>query len=264
METGSSAAQSQAVPDPSPAAGQVAAVRCTGLRKCYRDGSGAHRVLEGIELAVAAGECLALLGRSGSGKSTLLNLLAGIERPDGGRIEILGQDLSGLGEPGVTLLRRRSIGFVYQLFNLIPTLTVAENVALPLDLLGRLPAPPRGRRPGRPVDPDPVGALVDRLGLGGRAQAFPDRLSGGEQQRVALARALIHSPALVLADEPTGNLDAETGALVLDLLVQLVRERGAALVLVTHSLAVARIADRVLTLDGGRLRDWGPGPGLAW
>ncbi|MCF1184987.1 ABC transporter ATP-binding protein [Marichromatium gracile] len=222
-----------------------ALLRAHDLHRHYREagGHGERRVLEGVGLSAHAGECVALLGRSGSGKSTLLNLLAGIDRPDHGWVEIDGTRLSPLGEPALTRLRRRRVGFIYQSFNLIDELTVAENLALPLALDGvrAREAQPR------------CSAMLERLGLDGRAEAFPDQLSGGEQQRVAIGRALIHAPALVLADEPTGNLDADTGARVLELLAALFREQGRALVLVTHSRAVAAIADRVLTLERGRL-----------
>jgi putative ABC transport system ATP-binding protein len=216
-----------------------------GLTKSYHDGRSEHLVLEDLELEVARGECLALLGRSGSGKSTLLNLLAGIDRPDRGEVRILGEPVSRLNEPALTLFRRRHIGFIYQLFNLVPTLTVVENVALPLELNG-VGAVRKAAR---------VAELLERVGLAERARAFPDQLSGGEQQRVAIARALVHEPAVVLADEPTGNLDAETGTQILALLTELFRKRGRALILVTHSLAVSRIAHRVLSIDAGRLRE---------
>jgi putative ABC transport system ATP-binding protein len=216
-----------------------------GLTKSYHDGRSEHLVLEDLELEVARGECLALLGRSGSGKSTLLNLLAGIDRPDRGEVRILGEPVSRLTEPALTLFRRRHIGFIYQLFNLVPTLTVVENLALPLELNGV----------GAVRKAERVAELLERVGLAERARAFPDQLSGGEQQRVAIARALVHEPAVVLADEPTGNLDAETGTQILALLTELFRKRGRALILVTHSLAVSRIAHRVLSIDAGRLRE---------
>jgi putative ABC transport system ATP-binding protein len=215
----------------------------SGLAKSYHDGRDEHRVLWGIDLSVPAGECVALLGRSGSGKSTLLNLLAGIDRPDAGEVRILGEAVSRLGEPALTLFRRRHIGFVYQFFNLIPTLTVEENLSLPLELNGVEVS----RRPER------VAGLLERVGLARRAAAFPDQLSGGEQQRVAIARALVHEPALVLADEPTGNLDAHTGGEILGLLTELFREQERTLILVTHSLAVSRIADQVLSIEEGQL-----------
>jgi putative ABC transport system ATP-binding protein len=202
-------------------------------------------VLSDVAFEVAPGECIALLGRSGSGKSTLLNLLAGIDRPDTGDVRIAGQSVVTMGEPALTLLRRRHIGFIYQFFNLIPTLTVAENLALPLELNG-VPAARRRER---------IAALLGKVGLDGREGAFPDQLSGGEQQRVAIARAIIHDPALVLADEPTGNLDAQTGHRVLELLSHLFRDEGHTLILVTHSREVSAIADRVFAVDGGRLTE---------
>ena len=215
----------------------------TDIHKSYAEGRQRRRVLTDIGFDVAAGECVALLGQSGSGKSTLLNLLAGIDRPDTGHVAIMGRRITAMGEPELTLLRRRHIGFIYQFFNLVPTLTVAENLSLPLELNGM----PGRERPAR------IAELLGKVGLDGRQDAFPDQLSGGEQQRVAIARAVIHEPALVLADEPTGNLDARTGAVVLELLAHLFRDEGRTLILVTHSLRVSEIAGRVLALDGGRL-----------
>ena len=215
----------------------------TGLGKSYAEGRQQRTVLRDVAFDIARGECVALLGRSGSGKSTLLNLLAGIDRPDTGEVAIMGRSITAMGEPELTLLRRRHIGFIYQFFNLIPTLTLAENLALPLELNGT----PARERPGR------IAALLGQVGLDGREDAFPDQLSGGEQQRVAIARAVIHEPALVLADEPTGNLDARTGNVVLELLGHLFRDQGRTLILVTHSRRVSEIAGRVLALDAGRL-----------
>lgn len=216
----------------------------SGLGRDFREGECQRSVLRGLDLQVAPGEIVALLGRSGSGKSTLLNLLSGIDDPDHGAIHMNGVSLTGLSEPARTLFRRHHIGFVYQFFNLIPTLTVAENVRLPLELVGR-------RR-----DAEAAARMLEEVGLQDRADTFPDRLSGGEQQRVAIARALVHRPALVLADEPTGNLDAENGRRILELLQHLVRARTQTLILVTHSKDVAAIADRALWLRDGRL---GPG-----
>lgn len=227
-------------------------IQARGLSKAFTEGGTTHRVLEGVDLDVRAGECLALLGRSGSGKSTLLNLLAGIDCPDSGTISIRGRNLLHLTERERTLFRRRHIGFVYQFFNLIPTLNVAENVRLPLEL---------NRWPEIRIGPR-VKTLLGDLGLEERAGTFPDRLSGGEQQRVAVARALAQEPALVLADEPTGNLDATTGRQMLELLLGLTRGAGHTLVVVTHSLEVARTADRLLLLEDGRLQQGGAG--LAW
>jgi putative ABC transport system ATP-binding protein len=222
------------------------------LALAYREGSRVRPVLRGATLRVEAGECVALLGRSGCGKSTLLNLLGAIDRPDAGSVTIDGVALRALGERERTLFRRRHLGFVYQSFNLIPTLTATENVALPLELNGT---------PSTAAH-DQAAALLDTIGVGTRRDAFPDELSGGEQQRVAVARALVHRPRLVLADEPTGNLDAETGPQVLRLLRELGRESGGAQLIVTHSLAVARTADRILTLEDGVVRE--AGDGLAW
>jgi putative ABC transport system ATP-binding protein len=213
-----------------------------GLRRVYREGERERTVLDGLDLDVQAGEHVALLGRSGSGKSTLLNLISGIDLPDAGEVVIAGENLTLMTERARTLFRRRHIGFVYQFFNLIPTLSVAENVALPLELNGHA-------RDAAEI----VHQWLAEVGLSGRADSFPDCLSGGEQQRVALARALVHAPSLVLADEPTGNLDAENGRHVLGLLERLVSESGTTLLLVTHARAVSRIADRVLTLEAGRL-----------
>ena len=226
------------------------ALRLAGLGRSYREGEELHPVLRRADAEVMPGESVALLGRSGSGKSTLLNLIAGIDRPDAGEVIVAGVPVSRLDEPELTLFRRRHIGFVYQFFNLIPTLTARENVALPLELNQVEDAAAR------------VVGMLEAVGLAERSNAYPDQLSGGEQQRVAVARALVHRPPLVLADEPTGNLDQETGERVLDLMLGLVREAGCSLVLVTHSLAVARRADRLLTLAGGALTE--QGAELAW
>jgi putative ABC transport system ATP-binding protein len=218
-------------------------IRLRGVSRGYREADESHPVLSGIDLEVRRGECLALLGRSGSGKSTLLNLLGGIDRLDAGEIWIAGERIDRLPEPRRTLFRRRHIGIIYQFFNLIHTLRVAENVRLPLELNG-VPEPQIAPR---------VAHLLGQVGLAERSRSFPDQLSGGEQQRVAIARALAHQPLLLLADEPTGNLDGETGREVLDLLTGISRGERQTLVLVTHSLQVARRADRVVTLEGGSL-----------
>ncbi|MCG5516114.1 MULTISPECIES: ABC transporter ATP-binding protein [unclassified Ectothiorhodospira] len=218
-------------------------LQLTHVSKHYTEGHQRRTVLDGINAQVQTGEIVALVGRSGSGKSTLLNLLAGIDRPDTGEIHIRGRRLDTMGERERTLFRRREVGFVYQFFNLIPTLTVAENVALPMELNG-VGSRERGER---------VDHLLNLVDLANRSQAFPDELSGGEQQRVAMVRAIAHEPALLLADEPTGNLDAETGARIIALLRDLVRDQGRTLVMVTHSQEVAAIASRVWTLDEGRI-----------
>ncbi|RNC70114.1 MAG: ABC transporter ATP-binding protein [Desulfuromonadales bacterium] len=217
-------------------------IRLTDIHKRYREGDRERTVFRGASLSVAPGEWIALLGRSGSGKSTLLNLVSGIDLPDRGDVEVGGSPINRLSERERTLFRRRHIGFVFQFYNLIPTLTVQENLLLPLELAGGITTDGRQR----------ASELLDRVGLADRAGSYPDRLSGGEQQRVAVVRALIHRPALVLADEPTGNLDSETGQQVLELFEQLVRQSGVTLVMVTHSGEVATLADRVFTVrDGG-------------
>jgi putative ABC transport system ATP-binding protein len=215
------------------------------LCRSFREGERVHHVLDGLEADIGTGERVAVMGRSGSGKSTLLNLLSGIDRPDSGAVYIDGMELSALGEPARTLFRRAHIGFVYQFFNLIPTLDVAENVRLVLELNGVR---------GRAARERSLAALA-RVGLQGRAHSAIDALSGGEQQRVAIARALVHAPKLLLADEPTGNLDAATAQEVLPALLDLTRERATTLVMATHDEALAGAADRVLELREGRLHE---------
>jgi putative ABC transport system ATP-binding protein len=232
--------------------GSRRSVRARALSRSYREGEGVHEVIRDAGLEILPGESVALLGRSGSGKSTLLNLIAGIDRPDSGEVIIGEQNITALPEPALTLFRRRNIGFVYQFFNLIPTLSCVENIALPLELNGH---------PGGAVAAQ-TEHMLDAVGLRQRGSAYPDQLSGGEQQRVAIARALVHRPALVLADEPTGNLDQAAGDQVLHLMLALTRKRQSSLLLVTHSLGVARRADRILTLEQGRLSEGGIG--LAW
>ncbi|MEM9596122.1 MAG: ABC transporter ATP-binding protein [Acidobacteriota bacterium] len=213
------------------------------VSKQYREGERLHTVLDAVDLDIASGELLVLLGRSGSGKSTLLNLLSGIDLPSSGQILLQGDDLGALSERQRTLLRRHRIGFVFQFFNLIPTLTVAENLLLPLELAGRAKAEDRDRAFG----------LLERVGLADRLKSFPDVLSGGEQQRLAIARALSHDPSVLLADEPTGNLDEESAERVLEILESCVRDAGKTLVMATHSREVATLADRVLRVQGGAL-----------
>ena len=218
-------------------------LRLENLSKSYREGECLRVVLNCANAAFAPGEFVAVLGQSGSGKSTMLNLISGIDRADSGAIWLDGQDLMALDERQRTLFRRKHIGFVFQFFNLIPTLTVLENVVLPLELNGVLTGETRRR-----AEP-----LLEAVGLLDRADTFPDRLSGGEQQRVALARALVHDPQFVLADEPTGNLDEETGQQVLALLDRLTRQAGKNLILVTHSAEAAAYANRILYLRDGKL-----------
>lgn len=218
-------------------------VRLRDVAKTYRQDCADCAVLDGIDLEIVAGEFVALLGVSGSGKSTLLNLISGIDSADRGEILIDKTDITALDETSRTLFRREHIGIVFQFFNLIPTLTVLENVTLPLELRGT-----NRRESGHQGL-----ALLRRVGLADRANDFPDRLSGGEQQRVAIARALVHQPALVLADEPTGNLDEDTGERVLGLLLELTREMGKTLVMATHDPGIIPFADRVVRIHDGKL-----------
>lgn len=213
------------------------------VSRCFREGDRLHRVLDGLDADVRRGETVAIVGRSGSGKSTLLNLICGIDRPDSGTIDIDGERITALPERQRTLLRRRHLGFVYQFFNLIPTLDVEENVRLALELNGIRGAPARTRSR----------ELLEQVGLGGRLRSAPDTLSGGEQQRVAIARALVHEPSLLLADEPTGNLDDETATQVMGLLHSLVSARGGTLLIATHAWSVAASAARAFELSEGRL-----------
>ncbi len=218
-------------------------VQVHDLHKTYREGDRQREVLKGLGFEVRKGELVVLLGRSGSGKSTLLNLVSGIDLPDAGRVVIGGTDLTGLSEQKRTLFRREHIGFVFQSFNLIPTLTVEENILLPLELNGRT---------GR-AEHEQALSFLDAVDLRDRADSFPDRLSGGEQQRVAVARALAHDPLFILADEPTGNLDYQTGRQVLDVLDRLIHKAGRTMLIATHDRDILDLADRVLTLREGRL-----------
>ncbi len=212
------------------------------VSKSYTEGGVRRQVLKSVSACFIEGECVALLGRSGSGKSTILNLISGIDKPDAGAIDINGTDVTALDENGRTLFRRRNIGFVYQFFNLLPTLTVLENVLLPLELNGL-------NHRDRALE------LLDEVGLLDRKGQYPDRLSGGEQQRVAIVRALVHDPLILLADEPTGNIDKDTGANILKLMENLIRRRNKNLIMVTHSREVAHFADRILYLEDGTLKE---------
>lgn len=213
------------------------------LSKTYTEGKNQLKVLAEASLQIPEGQFVALLGRSGSGKSTLLNLIAGIDTPTTGTIQVGEQTLTALSEKERTLFRRKEIGFIFQSFNLIPTLTVQENLALPLELN---PHPPSQKR-------ETIYQILEKLSLEDRLESFPDRLSGGEQQRVAIARALIHRPSLVLADEPTGNLDTVTSAVVVEMLETLVRQAGHTLLVATHSESMAAHADRVLAIEQGQI-----------
>jgi putative ABC transport system ATP-binding protein len=216
-------------------------LECRGLTRRLRSGNVALTVLDGIDLTIAQGEVVAIVGPSGSGKSTLLGLLAGLDRPSEGSVSVLGRELSQLNEDALALLRRDQLGFVFQSFQLLPNLTARENVLLPLEL---------HRSPNAAVRCDD---MLARVGLGERGHHYPAQLSGGEQQRVALARAFAPEPRILLADEPTGNLDQVTGGRVLELLWSLRESVGSTLVIVTHDERVAGRADRVIRLDAGRI-----------
>lgn len=213
------------------------------LSKWFEEAGTRRLVLDNVNASFGRGEFVVLLGKSGSGKSTLLNLLGGIDTPSQGTIHIDGQDITNLDERSRTLFRRRNIGFIFQFYNLLPTLTVIENILLPLELNNRAGA--AGKQHAM--------ELLERVGLADRAKTYPDKLSGGEQQRVAIARALVHDPLLILADEPTGNLDVDTGRQVLELLDSLTRQAGKNLLMVTHSTDVIGMADRVFYIREARL-----------
>jgi putative ABC transport system ATP-binding protein len=216
---------------------EPAVLRLENLTKRYR--SDRPPVFENLNLELHEGEYLAIMGESGVGKSTLLNLLAGLDAPDSGRVVLEGQNISAMGDNAITLLRRRSVGFVFQAFHVLPYLTVEQNIALPLELLGT-PAAERSRR---------TAEMMDGVGIAGLAKRYARELSGGEVQRIAIARALVHRPRLLLADEPTGNLDPHSAAQILSLLRTQLKQNSAAGILITHSRTAADTADRILMLD---------------
>jgi putative ABC transport system ATP-binding protein len=222
-----------------------AVLRVEGLGKDVASGDGMLTILHEIDFEVRSGEAVAVVGASGSGKSTLLGLLAGLDLPTRGQVLLAGQDLADLDEDGRAALRGRELGFVFQSFHLLPALTALENVMLPLELLGA----------GNGDDPRAAaGAMLDRVGLADRLDHYPKHLSGGEQQRVALARAFAVRPRLLLADEPTGNLDAATGRQVIDLMFEMNAEQGTTLILVTHDESLAARCGRAIRLAAGRLQ----------
>ena len=222
-------------------------ISLTDVSRTFIEGLQRHVVLDGVSLDVGRGEFVAVRGRSGSGKSTLLNLVGGIDTADSGRILVAGNDLTALSERDRTLFRRQHVGFVYQAFNLVPTLNVGDNIRLVLELNG-VEGPEASAR---------IAELLEAVGLEDRADSFPDLLSGGEQQRVAIARALSHRPAVLIADEPTGNLDDRTAARILALLDALVRQHGGTMLIATHSQRIADSCDRVVELHDGRLDEAG-------
>jgi putative ABC transport system ATP-binding protein len=215
------------------------------VTKSYREGDAERTVLRGADASFESGEFVVLLGKSGSGKTTLLNLVSGIDVASSGEVVVMGRALRSMSEEARTLFRREHVGFVFQTYNLIPTLTVEENLLLPLELRAKVNDEARRR----------ACQLLEEVGLATRAASFPDALSGGEQQRVAVARALVHEPELVLADEPTGNLDDQTGSEVLDLIDRLTRQRLRTVLIVTHDRDLIARADRVFALEGGELHE---------
>jgi putative ABC transport system ATP-binding protein len=224
-----------------------AIVSCTHLRRVYGEGEAAVQALRGVTLEFPAGQFTAIMGPSGSGKSTLMHLLAGLDTPTSGSVTVDGREIGGLGDKALTQLRRDRLGFVFQSFNLVPVLTAEENILLPLTLAGRKP------------DRAWLDQLIAAVGLGDRLDHRPSELSGGQQQRVAVARALIHRPAVVFADEPTGNLDSHSSDEVLALLRQAADEFGQTVVMVTHDAHAASVADRIVVLSDGRIVHDGAG-----
>jgi len=216
-------------------------IKLENVSKGYSEGNVFHTILSGVNLNINKGEIVILYGKSGSGKSTLLNLLAGIDLPDDGSIYFENKNITSLSEKERTLFRRKRIGFIFQFFNLIPTLTVSENLKLPLELNSI----PFGR----------VNDMLEEVGLSDRMNAYPDVLSGGEQQRVAVARALIHNPDFILADEPTGNLDFDTSKQIIVLIDKIVKQQGKTMIMATHSKDVMGLADRMLTLKDGKFME---------
>lgn len=217
-------------------------VSATDLKKHYGTAPNLTKALDGVSLEIEAGEFAAIVGSSGSGKTTLLNMLGALDRPDSGTVTIDGSELTAMSEEERTVFRRRKIGFVFQNYNLVPILSVYENIVLPLELDGQTP------------QGDFIGQVVDALGLAEKADAMPNTLSGGQQQRVAIARALAARPSLLLADEPTGNLDSKTGRDVMNLMLETGRRYRQTILLITHNDQIARMADRVFHLEDGRIR----------
>ena len=219
----------------------MAILQTTNLKKYYGDGETQVRALDGVDLAVEPGEFVAIVGTSGSGKSTLLHMLGGLDRPTSGSVTVDGKDLFSLKDEALTIFRRRKIGFVFQSYNLVPVLSVWENIILPIQL------------DGNRVDEDYVRAVIDTLGLESKLRSLPSQLSGGQQQRVAIARALATKPAIVLADEPTGNLDSKTSQDVLSLMKVTGQRFAQTMVMITHNEEIAQLADRIIRIEDGRI-----------
>jgi len=218
-------------------------IHLRNLTKGYTEGKEKRTILDNVSMTFYQGDFILLLGHSGSGKSTLLNLISGIDDPDAGEIEVNGQTINRLSERQRTLFRREHIGFIFQFFNLIPTLTVLENITLALQLNGKLTT----------AKQQEVSQLIDRVGLTARQHTFPDKLSGGEQQRVAILRAIAHNPTVLLADEPTGNLDEATGQTILSLLLELTRQANKTLIMATHNPDIIPLADKIYQVKQGQL-----------
>jgi len=218
-------------------------IHLKNLTKSYTEGKEKRTILDNVSMTFYQGDFILLLGHSGSGKSTLLNLISGIDDPDAGEIEVNGQTINRLSERQRTLFRREHIGFIFQFFNLIPTLTVLENITLALQLNGKLTT----------TKQQEVSQLIDRVGLTARQHTFPDKLSGGEQQRVAILRAIAHNPTVLLADEPTGNLDETTGQTILSLLLELTRQANKTLIMATHNPDIIPLADKIYHVKQGQL-----------
>jgi putative ABC transport system ATP-binding protein len=216
-------------------------IRLENVSKRYSEGKVFHNILNDVSLDIYEGEIIILYGKSGSGKSTPLNLLAGIDLPDKGNIYFEGTNITALSEKERTLFRRKRIGFIFQFFNLIPTLTVSENLKLPLEL--------------NSVPFERVTGILEEVGLSEKYNSYPDVMSGGEQQRVAIARALIHNPDFILADEPTGNLDLDTSKQIIELIDRIVKQQGKTMIMATHSRDVMGLADRILTLKDGKFTE---------
>ena len=219
----------------------MAILQTTNLKKYYGDGETQVRALDGVDLAAEPGEFVAIVGTSGSGKSTLLHMVGGLDRPTSGSVTVDGKDLFSLKDEALTIFRRRKIGFVFQSYNLVPVLSVWENIILPIQL------------DGNRVDEDYVRAVIDTLGLESKLRSLPSQLSGGQQQRVAIARALATKPAIVLADEPTGNLDSKTSQDVLSLMKVTGQRFAQTMVMITHNEEIAQLADRIIRIEDGRI-----------
>ena len=216
-------------------------LRVENLSKIYGQGENEVRAVDGMSFSVEKGEFLAIIGASGSGKSTLLHLLGGVDRPTSGKVFIDGEDIYKLNDDRLAIFRRRQVGLIYQFYNLLPVLTAEENITLPLDL------------DGQAVPKEQVQGVIDMLGLTGREKHLPSQMSGGQQQRVAIGRALINNPAIILADELTGNLDKKSSDEIVELLKVANKEKGQTIIVITHDLEIAKQADRVITIEDGRI-----------